>query len=234
MLKVHVDAVNHSPEVWRMGVIKLDAYVLVLRGKDCLTFLDGLSTNKVDGNCTTVFTTQNAKVIDMVDVIDKGNFIALVGYMPYKETLLNHISNRILGQDVSIGDASVNNSVFLSTEDIEVVDDITKVKTSRGYLVVTPKSLELEETMTVEEFDNYRVKNLIPYQGREITPKDHPLACGLGEFVHEAKGCYIGQESLVRMRSRGRQGKKLVRLANPVENPTTIGKTHSLCIVRDK
>ena len=144
----------------------LEAYVLVLRGKDCLSFLDGLSTNKVDGTCTTVFTTQNAKVIDMVDVIDKGNFVALVGYMPYKETLLNHISNRILGQDVSIGDASVNNSVFFSTEDIEVVDDITKVKTSRGYLFVTPKSLELEETMTVEEFDNYRVKNLIPYQGR--------------------------------------------------------------------
>ena len=108
-----------------MGVIKLEAYVLVLRGKDCLSFLDGLSTNKVDGTCTTVFTTQNAKVIDMVDVIDKGNFVALVGYMPYKETLLNHISNRILGQDVSIGDASVNNSVFFSTEDIEVVDDIT-------------------------------------------------------------------------------------------------------------
>ena len=88
--------------------------------------------------------------------------------------------------------------------------------------------------MSVADYDEYRVENLIPIQGKEITPKVHPLACGLSDLVHESKGCYIGQEILARMRSRGRQGKQLVRLANPVVDATTIGETHSLAIKRIK
>ena len=51
-----------------MGVVKLDAYVLIVKGSDRVKFVDGLSTNKIEGSCTTVFTTKNAKIIDMVDV----------------------------------------------------------------------------------------------------------------------------------------------------------------------
>jgi folate-binding protein YgfZ len=217
-----------------MGVVQLDAYVLVLRGKDSLSFIDGLSTNRVEGTCTTVFTTSVAKIIDMVDVIDKGDFIALVGHGPYKEALIDHISQRILGQDVSIGDASASNLVYLSTEDIEVPDNVTKFNSFRGWLIVSPSNMNFEITMSVADYDEYRVENLIPIQGKEITPKVHPLACGLSDLVHESKGCYIGQEILARMRSRGRQGKQLVRLANPVVDATTIGETHSLAIKRIK
>jgi folate-binding protein YgfZ len=217
-----------------MGVVQLDAYVLVLRGKDSLSFIDGLSTNRVEGTCTTVFTTSVAKIIDMVDVIDKEDFIALVGHGPYKEALIDHISQRILGQDVSIGDASASNLVYLSTEDIEVPDNVTKFNSFRGWLIVSPSNMNFEITMSVADYDEYRVENLIPIQGKEITPKVHPLACGLSDLVHESKGCYIGQEILARMRSRGRQGKQLVRLANPVVDATTIGETHSLAIKRIK
>jgi folate-binding protein YgfZ len=217
-----------------MGVVQLDAYVLVLRGKDSLSFIDGLSTNRVEGTCTTVFTTSVAKIIDMVDVIDKEDFIALVGHGPYKEALIDHISQRILGQDVSIGDASASNLVYLSTEDIEVPDNVTKFNSFRGWLIVSPSNMNFEITMSVADYDEYRVENLIPIQGKEITPKVHPLACGLSDLVHESKGCYIGQEILARMRSRGRQGKQLVRLPNPVVDATTIGKTHSLAIKRIK
>ena len=88
--------------------------------------------------------------------------------------------------------------------------------------------------MSQIEFDEYRVNNMIPMQGFEITPKYHPLACGLGDLVHEAKGCYIGQEIMARMRSRGKQGKALVRLPNPIDDATTTGESHSLAIRRSK
>jgi aminomethyltransferase len=217
-----------------MGVVQLDAYVLILRGKDSLALIDGLSTNRIEGTCTTVFTTSVAKIIDMVDVIDKGDFIALVGHGPYKNTLIEHITKRILGQDVNIGDASSSNLVYLSTEDIEVPENVTKFNSFRGWIIVAPSSTNIEVTMTGEDYDEYRVENLIPLQGKEITQNIHPLACGLGDLVHESKGCYIGQEILARMRSRGRQGKQLVRLSNPVVDATTIGKTHSLAIRRIK
>ena len=225
---------NHSHECERMGIYKLDSYVLIIRGKDRLSFIDGLSTNKVEGDCSTVFTTTAAKIIDLVDVIDMGDFIAIVGHQPYKDNLIQHISKRVLNQDISIADISANNSVYLSTEDVDVVEKITKRNTWRGWLLVAPNSESLEADMTEDDFSEYRVANMIPHQGHEITPNVHPLACGLGDLVHEAKGCYIGQEILARMRSRGRQGKELVRLANPVEGATTIGVNHSLAIVRKK
>ena len=217
-----------------MGIYKLDAYVLIIRGKDRFSFIDGLSTNKIEGDCSTVFTTTTAKVVDLADVIDMGEFLAIVGHGPYKNNLIEHISKRILGQQVSIGDASSNNSVYLSTSDVVVKDSVTKRSTWRGWLLVAPNTELIDSNMDEDDFNEYRVQNMIPHQGCEITSSVHPLACGLGHLVHEAKGCYIGQEILARMRSRGRQGKKLVCLPNPVEGATTVGNTHSLAIVRVK
>ena len=232
MHPAHVAVVNHSLESELMPIYKLDSYILIVTGKDRYSFIEGLSTNKIEGNCSTVFTNTAAKIIDHVDVVDKGDFLALVGYGPYKNDLLQHITKRILGQDVSIGDASSNNSVFLSTKDVKVKDSVTKSSTWRGWLLIAPTSEKIVANMSESDFIEYRIQNMIPHQGHEITPNVHPLACGLGHLVHESKGCYIGQEILARMRSRGKQGKELVCLPNTVENATTVGKTHSLAIVR--
>ncbi|NCF97562.1 MAG: hypothetical protein GWP21_06580 [Euryarchaeota archaeon] len=217
-----------------MGVVKLDAYVLIVRGKDALKLINGLSTNKVEASCSTVFTTNAAKIIDMASVIVTDDCIALVGHNPYKEDLLAHISQKILNQDITIGDATASNNVYLSTTEITPPGSVTISHTFRGWLMVAPTSVEITTNMSQSEFDDYRVENMIPMQGFEITPKNHPLACGLGHLVHESKGCYLGQEVLARMRSRGKQGKELVRLPNPVENATTVGKKNSLVIQRVK
>lgn len=215
-----------------MGVFALDAYVLIVKGSDRYKFLDGLSTNKVDGTCSTVFTTKNAKIIDMADIIEMPEILAIIGHRPYKNKLIEHISSRILGQDVTISDVSDANNVYISTNDIEVNDGVTKVETFRGFLIVAPTRIDITVDMTLEEFSEYRIQNLIPHQGYEITEKVNPLVCGLGHLVHEAKGCYIGQEILVRMRSRGRINKKLVCVKNPTSNATTVGRIHSLKIDR--
>jgi folate-binding protein YgfZ len=73
---------------------------------------------------------------------------------------------------------------------------------------------------------------MIPFQQSEITREFHPFNCGLSEFVHEAKGCYIGQEILTRMRSRGKMGKQLMKVDKNAEDATTIGTEFSLAIRR--
>ena len=215
-----------------MGVVALDGYVLIVRGKNAIAFVDGLSTNKIEGTCTTVFTNSIAKIIDMVDVIDMESFIALVGHGPNKNALLSHLIPRILGQDVQIADASDSNSILLSTENLDVEDGVTKVQTFRGWLIISPHGKEPEVTMSESEFTDWRIENMIPHPGFEITNANHPYACGLGHLVHEDKGCYIGQEILARMMSRGRQGKELIREINPIKDATSIGSTHSLAIRR--
>ena len=60
----------------------------------------------------------------------------------------------------------------------------------------------------------------------------HPFNCGLAQYVHEAKGCYIGQELLTRMRSRGKMGKQLMTVEKDADDATTIGSEFSLAIRR--
>jgi len=213
-----------------MGLFQLDSYVLLLSGNDCLTFIDGLSTNKVTGTCTTVFTDRNAKIIDMVDVITVGQNIALVGHAGYKDILLSHLISKILQQDVTLRDITPNNKVYLSTEQWTEREGITVVQTFRGWLIVASHAFPLESTMTLEEFNDYRIENMIPHQGYEITPNVHPFNCGLEHLVHEAKGCYIGQEILTRMRSRNKMGKQLIQVVNPTETATTRGTKMSMDI----
>ena len=86
--------------------------------------------------------------------------------------------------------------------------------------------------MTEQEFVDYRTKNTIPYQGHEITPNVHPFNCGLAHLVHESKGCYIGQEVLTRMRSRGKMGKQLVQVPIDSDDALSIGTEFALAIRR--
>lgn len=215
-----------------MGIIKLDAYVLLISGLERYGFLDGLSTNKVDSSCSTVFTTTNAKIIDVIDVIDVGDSLAVVGHGPYKDKVLAHLQPRILQQNVTIRDITALNNVYLSTEKYPAESDITMTRSFLGWILVTSIKNSLQESMTMDQFTEYRTKNIIPYQGYEITPDVHPFNCGLEHLVHEAKGCYIGQEILTRMRSRGKLGKQLVQVPIDAEDATSVGTEYALAIRR--
>jgi hypothetical protein len=215
-----------------MGIIKLDAYVLLISGQDRYTFLDGLSTNKVEASCTTIFTTTNAKIIDVVDVIEVGENLAVVGYQPYKDNVLDHLQPRILQQKVTIRDITALNNVYLSIENYPAESGITMTHSFLGWILVTSINNSLQESMTHDEFTEYRTKNIIPYQGHEITSDKHPFNCGLEHLVHESKGCYIGQEILTRMRSRGKMGKQLVQVPIDAEDATSVGTENALAIRR--
>ena len=211
---------------------KRQAYVLLISGQDRYTFLDGLSTNKVDSSCSTVLTTTSAKIIDVVDVIEVGDNLAVVGYGPYKDKVLAHLQPRILQQNVTIRDITSLNNVHLSTDIYPEEPGITVTRSFLGWLLVTSIKNSLQESMTLDQFTEYRTKNTIPYQGHEITPDVHPFNCGLEDLVHESKGCYIGQEILTRMRSRGKMGKQLVQVAIDAEDATTVGTEYALAIRR--
>tara|TARA_X000000950_G_scaffold16659_1_gene18138 strand:+ start:163 stop:819 length:657 start_codon:yes stop_codon:yes gene_type:complete len=215
-----------------MGIFQLEAYVFILSGTDSWTFLDGLSTNKVDQSCTTVLTTTQAKIIDVIDVIEVGENIAIVGHGPYNEDVMRHLQPRILQQDVNIRDISSLNHVYVSTDQFPESKGMTVTQSFLGWLIVTPSSMPLKPTMSQQEFDDYRIQNLIPFQQKEINQSVHPFNCGLAQYVHEAKGCYIGQELLTRMRSRGKMGKQLMTVEKNADDATTTGSKFSLAIRR--
>ena len=68
-------------------------------------------------------------------------------------------------------------------------------------------------------FEALRIESGTPLYGAEMTRDYIPLETNLWDDVSFNKGCYIGQEIIARMESRGKLAKKLVslKLANPVE-----------------
>tara|TARA_B110000444_G_scaffold60463_1_gene56382 strand:+ start:11161 stop:11871 length:711 start_codon:yes stop_codon:yes gene_type:complete len=225
-----------------------DAALTVWQGTDALQFIDGLSTNKVvdlaQGEiCRTVFTTSQAKIIDIVTVFHMGEFLAVLSHKSKLENLLLHVTPRILNQDVSISDVTSRNVFGIEygrqNENIGIfqsIDGITygHITSSLSFLVASI-NVKCDFDEVEKAFHQWRIENLVPWNGYELTEKNHPLASGVNELVHPQKGCYIGQEVLARMISRGRQGKMLVRIKNDdVEEKfiTTRGETTSLAIVR--
>ena len=63
-----------------------------------------------------------------------------------------------------------------------------------------------------DAYEYLRIESGIPLLGRELTLDYIPLEAGLRPDISFNKGCYIGQEIIARMDSRGKLAKKLVRL----------------------
>ena len=234
-----------------MPIVALsDASLTLWRGTDALSFIDGLSTNRVaelsKGQLIrTVFTDTNAKIIDCLTLFHMGDFIVAAGYLPVLDKLLNHSSKKILGQDVEITDISQRNDLFIEFDcensaneigSFSSQGEITRGNIASNYsILVASKGNGPTSSDDFTEFNLWRIANKVPWNGYEITNSFHPFACGLEELVHQQKGCYIGQEILARMRSRGRQGKVLSQVETMSCKPaniTTKGDIQSLAIIR--
>lgn len=215
-----------------MGMVRHDAYTLLLQGDGVLEFINGLSTNLVTNACTTVFTNRAAQIVDVCEVIPVGSNVALVGFRPHKDQLVNHLSERILGQPITINDISELNDVFLGRKDCPHPNSATVHESHFGTMYIVPVREDWQATWTMDDWNEHRIEHLLPFHGYEITNTVHPLACGLGDLVHPQKGCYVGQEVLTRMRSRGKFGRRLTRVSNPAERATTVGKKESLVLER--
>jgi folate-binding protein YgfZ len=82
------------------------------------------------------------------------------------------------------------------------------------------------ETDSLEEqvYEVLRVEFGVPQVGREVLDDTIPLEAGLWDAVSFSKGCYIGQEIIARLESRGRLAKQLtgVRLGSEAAAPTDL------------
>ena len=177
-----------------MGIIQLDAYVLLVSGHDRYSFLDGLSTNKVDQSCSTVLTTTSAKIVDVVDVIEVGDNLAVVGYGPYKEDVLAHLQPRILQQNVTIRDISSLNNVYVSTEEYPALQGITVSKSYLGWIIVSSTNNPLEDSMSMDDFTDYRTRHLIPYQGMKFLLMSTHSTAGLSILFMKQRVAILGKK----------------------------------------
>jgi tRNA-modifying protein YgfZ len=77
------------------------------------------------------------------------------------------------------------------------------------------------QPLSAAALDTLRVEAGYGSFGRELSLEYIPLETGLRDAISFNKGCYVGQEIIARMDSRGRMAKRLcgLRLSAPVEAP---------------
>ena len=61
--------------------------------------------------------------------------------------------------------------------------------------------------------EDVRIGAGLPASSMEVDGRHHPFALNLWDHVHLRKGCFVGQEVLARMESRGRTGRMMVRIS---------------------
>jgi folate-binding protein YgfZ len=67
--------------------------------------------------------------------------------------------------------------------------------------------------------DAVRIAAGEPLWGSEITAERFPMEVGVGAAIDYHKGCFLGQEPIVRIRDRGHVNWRLVRLSLPASSP---------------
>ena len=193
-----------------------DARLLVFSGDDRFSFLDGLSTNKIDFTNTEIINTlvldTKAKIIAQLHLFMLGEMLVAVVLAENYQELIEHLNNKILTQDVTLSDVTDLNYVdiiYNHNPDVNVVtskEGYTLIQINRMYsFEIYSKKLERKQiSYDWNNFHDWRINQLVPWHGYEVTRKVNPYQCGLDGQVHENKGCFTGQEVLTRMRSRNK------------------------------
>jgi folate-binding protein YgfZ len=215
--------------------------VLRLTGKDRLTWLNGLVTNDVIGQsqCYAAWLTPQGRMITDMFVVDGEDETLLEVPGPLAITLANRLDGLIFTEDARIVDASMDlQAVEISGPEaragvVAVAHSmpnglsglVRHVTTPVGGAVTYVPARQLAgalEALTHQggtpiddvTADALRIEAGIPRFLVDIGEDTIPLEAGLDHAISHTKGCYVGQEIIVRIRDRahGRVARHLVGL----------------------
>ena len=225
--------------------------LLFVEGADRLDLLHRMSTNALENLETgqvrpTVFTDPVGRTIDVVTVIALEATALLVASSGRAEIVRDWLQRHIFFRDdvqlraaepdwILRGDYGPRAGENLG----DLVPEVGwSTETGHGYVwavnspvggflsllspaVDNTDNLPMDQTLAAYEI--LRVEAGLPKVGAEIMDDTIPLEAGLWDAVNFEKGCYVGQEIIARLESRGRLAKTLVGLE--FEGEATPGAT---------
>ena len=192
------------------GVVRrTDRRVLAVSGADRATWLQGLVTNDVqnlaagDSRYAAWLTPQGRMITDM-NVVASGDRLLLDVPATLAANLRERLDGLIFAEDVQISDESGRLLVWTVIGD--AFTDIVGETLPADYKRLTEIDLDT--------FEVIRIERGVPKFVDDMTEDTIPLEAGIEDrAISFTKGCYVGQEIIVRVTRRGggRVAKKLVR-----------------------
>jgi folate-binding protein YgfZ len=217
-----------------MPLLDLSARVkLRLTGSDRVRFLNGQVTNdvrKATANLSIAACVLSAKgKMDALIFIGAGEDALLVDVDPeLKETLAARLDRYLIADDVMIEDVTEDFAFFHVTGETApaLPNDIQWRRGKRfgtagwDLFVEAAEHDRLRELLASHESicdadcgERLRIERGVPRWGRELTNQIIPVEANLeDDAIDYAKGCYIGQEVISRMKMSGQTNKRLCGL----------------------
>jgi len=200
----------------RGGIVRrLDRGVLAVTGADRATWLQGLLTNDVgslkDGETRySAYLTPQGRMISDMNVVARGDRILLDVPASLATSLRDRLDALIFSEDAQVTDESAHLWVWTI---------ITKHSFDDVIGETLPPQYGGLPVIDIDTFEVIRIERGVPRFLADMNEDTIPLEAGIEDrAISFTKGCYVGQEIIVRVTHRGggRVAKKLVRwIADP-------------------
>lgn len=189
-----------------------DRGVLAVSGADRASWLQGLLTNDVenlaDGETRySAYLTPQGRMITDMNVVARGDRILLDVPAPLAVSLRDRLDGLIFSEDVHVTDESATQHVWTVIAGDTLSDVIGET---------LPAEFQSLAAIDLDTFEVIRIERGVPRFLVDMTEDTIPLEAGIEDrAISFTKGCYVGQEIIVRVTHRGggRVAKKLVQWA---------------------
>ncbi len=193
------------------AVRRVDRGVLVVTGRDRASWLQGLVTNDVEAladgqSCYAAYLTPQGRMITDLNILARGPQLLLDVPAPLAASLRDRLDGLIFAEDAQVSDESANLSVWTVFDPAKASSPFV-VFAERGQTPLLPD-------VDVDTYEVVRIENGVPKFLVDMTEATIPLEAGIEDrAISFTKGCYVGQEVIVRVTHRGggRVAKRLVR-----------------------
>jgi folate-binding protein YgfZ len=192
------------------GVVRrTDRRVLAVSGGDRASWLQGLVSNDVaslsegESRYAAYLTPQGRMITDM-HVVAQGDRLLLDVPAPLASALREKFDALIFAEDTQVTDES--GRILVWTVITDTLTDVVSESLPAEY-----KSLP---EIDLDTFEVIRIERGIPKFLADMSEDTIPLEAGIEDrAISFTKGCYVGQEVIVRVttRGRGKVARKLVR-----------------------
>ena len=193
------------------GVVRrVDRGVLAVGGADRGAWLQGLLTNDVENlqegeSRYAAYLTPQGRMITDMHVVAAGDRLLLDVPAALAATLRDKLDGLIFSEDAQVTDES--SRLFVWT-----------IITKDGFADIVGETLPAEygslTAINLDTFEVIRIERGVPRFLADMDADTLPLEAGIEDrAISFTKGCYVGQEVIVRVTHRGggRVAKKLVR-----------------------
>ena len=199
-------------------------------GEDRGRLLHAMSTNHVQGMKPgdvqyTFFLNAQGQIQADAHVLCFEDHFLLDVEPEVRQSLYEHLDHFIIADDVTLEDVTDQMPCFgIEGPQAEANGAAISFTGGRGYRIYGTAAPEALPTATLEDAEAARIMHFKPRYGHDITDRTLPQETHqMKSAVQIKKDCYLGQEIVERVRTRGQENRSIMRFAVDAGSAPAVG-----------